>query len=294
MKKLLALFLSLPKSAIITGAVAIVTATAIGVSAVVINSKNDIPVSQESTTAIEETVSTTIAESTTGEETTETTTESTTTEIAKKEETTTKKQNKPNKNTTTTSMDGANYNPDFDEIREPSTFEYIDTVTTYDGTVYYRCYDEEDGSYYYTNDGILKYGEEYVFADVHAPLDEIKANPDSKVTLYGVTWYRFKNGMGNDMYLNGDTNVRRYAIQVPGVKFSGQDYVVVDGVTFRKTYVDGHYCYCDSQGNEISSLDEYCSQCGKNWDYCERLIHDWTCSKCGENVAAHACHHCSK
>lgn len=174
--------------------------------------------------------------------------------------------------------------------KQPSSsgpnFEYISKVTGYDGRIYYKVFDEENNRYYYTDNTGRKYAEEYVLQQIRPTAEEIKANPISKVTLYGVTWYKYKTGSGSTRYLASDgRDCTRIEVNV---QTYGKESVTIDGVTFYKTRINGQYEYVDSQGNCLEYDNSYCHQCGS--PDCTPSLNSYYCVICKKTIAGSECH----
>lgn len=230
---------------------------------------------------IESTTATTTATEPTQTEnsTTETTTSTTATSTTKSsKETTTKKKTSSTKKETTTKKPSATKEPDF---------EYISKVTI-DGVTYYERYDATYDEYYYTDaTGFRKYAEEAIGEMIRPSAEEIYANPVSKVTINGVTWYKYNTGNGSTRYLTSDGRDMT-GIDI-GVQTYGKDSITVSGVTFYKTYIEGvGYEYYDSNGNYLLYDASYCHQCGKA--DCTPAMSTYYCVICEENVSPHKCH----
>lgn len=185
------------------------------------------------------------------------------------------------KETTTISSNNSPTKPQFD---------YIDTITTYDGQTLYKVYDETYGEYYYcAEDGIRRYTEEAALDLVRPSKQEIYSNPISKVTVEGVTWYKYQTGNGKYRYLASDGR------DIPGIEISiptnGKDSITVSGVTFYKTYSsDGQYEYYDSQGNYLIYDGSYCHRCGKSAEVCYSSMSGYYCVVCEKDIPALTCH----
>lgn len=208
--------------------------------------------------------------------TTTSTTATSTTKFSK--ETTTKKKTSSTKKETTTKKPSVAEEPDF---------EYISKVTI-DGVTYYKRYDATYNECYYTDaTGFRKYAEEAIGEMIRPSAEEIYANPVSKVTINGVTWYKYYTGNGSTRYLTSDGRDMT-GIDI-GVQTYGKDSITVDGVTFYKTYVEGvGYEYYDSNGNYLLYDASYCHACGEN--DCTRSMSTYYCVICKENVSPLECH----
>lgn len=231
--------------------------------------------STEETTTTTTTAPTQSESSTTKEPITSTTAASTT---KASKETTTKKKTSYTQEVTTTKKASTSAEPDF---------EYISKVTI-NGVTYYKRYDETDGEYYYTDaTGFRKYAEEAIGGMIRPSTEEIYANPVSKVTINGVTWYKYYTGNGSTRYLTSDGRDMT-GIDI-GVQTYGRDSITVGGVTFYKTYVEGvGYEYYDSNGNYLFYDASYCHQCGKA--DCTPSMSTYYCVICKENVSPLECH----
>lgn len=282
------------KQWIITGAVVTVAAASVATGIAVKN--NDI--AEEPSSVIQTTIESTTEESTT--DVTETTTESSAIEESSTRESdvesTTKKKDKNTKATETTVKN----NSIIDEngniyihgtngdgfVRTEPDFEYVSKITTYDGQVYYKVYDEAKNEYLYKDLYGTGYSETYVLDKIRPTEAEIKANPISKVTLNGVTWYKYKTGSGT-RYLSSDGRDET-GIQL-GIPTNGEESITVSGVTFYKTYDEGFgYRYYDSNGNCLQYDGSYCSQCGDG--NCNQSMTSYICVICNEEIAAFECH----
>lgn len=222
---------------------------------------------------IESTTTTTTEPSQTESSTTETTTSTTA-----PKETTTKNKTSSTKKETTTKKPSASAEPDF---------EYISKVTI-DGVTYYKRYDATYDEYYYTDDtGFRKYAEEAIGQMIRPSAEEIYANPVSKVTINGVTWYKYYTGSGSTRYLTSDGRDMT-GIDI-GIPTNGKGSITVSGVTFYKTYVEGvSYEYYDSNGNHLLYDASYCYQCGKA--DCTPAMSSYYCTICKDTVSAMECH----
>lgn len=252
---------------------------------------------KESESAIESTIQTT-TQSTTTETTIETTTEESSTRDSDAAELTTKKKEKNTKTTETTVKN----NSIIDEngniyihgtngdgfVRTEPDFEYVSKITTYDGQVYYKVYDEAKNEYLYKDLYGTGYSETYVLDKIRPTEAEIKANPISKVTLNGVTWYKYKTGSGT-RYLSSEGEDRT-GIQL-GIPTNGEESITVSGVTFYKTYDEGFgYRYYDSNGNCLQYDGSYCSQCGESATVCGAAMTTYYCVICEEDIPGTSCH----
>ncbi len=208
------------------------------------------------------------------------------------EEDTTKKTQTPNKKPTSTKPTPK---PETTTQKQPINnepdFEYISTVTGYDGRVYYKCYDETNDKYYYRDniEPLIRYAEDYVLKQIRPSKEEIYANPISKVTLYGVTWYKFYNGANQAMYLTSN-GTYHYGIDIEGLQTNGEDIVTVDGVKFYKKCIDGEYGYYDSNGNKLLYDASYCIYCGESSKVCGPAMNSYYCVVCNETIPTHTCH----
>lgn len=229
--------------------------------------------------SVESTTTTTMEPSQPESSTTETTPSTTATSTTKSsKETTTKKKISSTKKETTTKKPSVAEEPDF---------EYISKVTI-NGVTYYKRYNATYDEYYYTDKtGIRKYAEEAIGDMIRPSAAEIYANPVSKVTINGVTWYKYYTGSGSTRYLTSDGRDMT-GIDI-GIPTNGKDSITVSGVTFYKTYVEGvGYEYYDSNGNYLLYDASYCYQCGKSG--CTPAMHSYYCVICEEFVSAHKCH----
>lgn len=118
---------------------------------------------------------------------------------------------------------------------------------------------------------------------------EIYSNPISKVTVEGVTWYKYQTGNRNYRYLSSDGR------DIPGIEISvptnGKDSITVSGVTFHKIYSsDGQYEYYDSQGNYLLYDGSYCRKCGKSTEVCYSSMNGYYCVVCEKDIPALTCH----
>lgn len=299
------------KKTIIISSVVLVFITIISVVAFVIN-KDEIPETNIYSTL--ETHKLTSTSTTTPSETESTTNETTTlvTTTTKKasvtkSESTTKKSSTTKESTTKKTSNNTNNNIYVDEngnqhiiinrddgkdwtgIPTEPDFEYINKVTTYDGRTFYKVYDAERDYYYYTDvTGSLKYHEDGVLEDVRPSKTEIKSNPISKVTLNGVTWYKYKTARGTNRYLASDGRDSP-GIEI-GIPTNGKDSITISGITFYKTYnsKSGEYEYVDANGNYLLYDGSYCMFCGESG--CAPAMNTYYCVICKEDIPAHKCH----
>lgn len=200
--------------------------------------------------------------------------------------TSTQKSNKPNSTKNNNTTDSLYIKGSGETPAETTTVKYIDSITGYDGRVYYKVFDEENNRYYYTDNSGKKYAESYVLEQIRPTTAEIKANPISKVTLYGVTWYKYKTGSGSFRYLTSDGRDCT-GIEV-NVQTYGKESVTIDGVTFYKTRINGQYEYVDSQGNCLEYDNSYCHQCGS--PDCTPSLNSYYCVICKKTIAGSECH----
>lgn len=266
------------KKTIIILSVILVFIATISVVAFVIN-KDEIPETSLSSTI--ETHKSTNA-STTNHSETESTTETTTLVTTTTKKVSVTKTESHTKNPSVTKESTTKKKP---SSSEPN-FEYISKVMGYDGRIYYKVFDEENNRYYYTDNSGRKYAEEYVLQQIRPTAEEIKANPISKVTLYGVTWYKYKTGSGSFRYLTSDGRDCT-GIEV-NVQTYGKESVTIDGVTFYKTRINGQYEYIDSQGNCLEYDNSYCHLCGS--PDCTPSLNSYYCVICKKTIAGSECH----
>ena len=269
------------KKSILLSGIALLLVVVTTVSAFLLNREDDNvqttnTSSQSSTVAM--TTTTTTTAPTQSESTTEPTTSTTAASTTKASKETTTKKKTSSQKVTTTKKPSASAEPDF---------EYISKVTI-NGVTYYKRYDETDGEYYYTDaTGFRKYAEEAIGGMIRPSTEEIYANPVSKVTINGVTWYKYYTGNGSTRYLTSDGRDMT-GIDI-GIQTYGRDSITVGGVTFYKTYVEGKgYEYYDSNGNYLLYDASYCHQCGKA--DCTRAMSTYYCVICKENVSPLECH----
>lgn len=269
------------KKSILLSSIALLLVVVTTVSAFLLNREDDNVqiTNMSSQNSTEETTTTTATAPAQSESTTEPITSTTAASTAKgSKENTTKKKTSSTQEVTTTKKPSVSAEPDF---------EYISKVTI-NGVTYYKRYDETDGEYYYTDvTGFRKYAEEAIGEMIRPSTEEIYANPVSKVTINGVTWYKYYTGNGSTRYLTSDGR-EMSGIDI-GVQTYGRDSITVGGVTFYKTYVEGvGYEYYDSNGNYLLYDASYCYQCGKA--DCTPAMSTYYCVICKDNVSPLECH----